>query len=134
VAQYLPPIPNAGITLLTPGQRLRFSAKVTQPVDQPSIDKVTAWQRGQLIFEDASLREAAQEFNRYGKRKLRIEGVAAQGFRVGGVFKTAISKLRACDGETPIRYASRKRPRPHPHRRCAAFGRVNRSPGDGSPE
>jgi transmembrane sensor len=107
----LPPIPSAGITLLTPGQRLRFSAKAMQPVDQPALDRVTAWQRGQLIFEDTSLREAAQEFNRYGKRKLRIESVAAQSFRVGGVFKIGDldSFARAMANTYPLRIEERGR-------------------------
>jgi transmembrane sensor len=107
----LPPVSGAGITLLTSGQRLRFSAEATQPVDQPPLDRVTAWRRGQLIFEDASLREAAQEFNRYGKRKLRIEGVAAQSFRVGGVFKIGDVETfaRAMANTYPLRVEERGR-------------------------
>ncbi len=56
-------------------------------MDSPSIDKVTAWQRGQLIFDDTSLSEAAAEFNRYGAHKLLIDSPTAGRLRVGGVFR-----------------------------------------------
>jgi transmembrane sensor len=55
--------------------------------DSPSIDKITAWQRGQLIFDDMSLSEAAAEFNRYGSNKIAIDGRAVGKLRVGGVFR-----------------------------------------------
>jgi transmembrane sensor len=83
-------LPNAsgnGVTLLNPGERLRFAGATNQSLDSPSIGRVTAWRRGQLIFDNTSLGEAAAEFNRYGTRKLAIEGAAVQSLRVGGVFK-----------------------------------------------
>ena len=83
----LPVRPGDAITLLSPGQRLRFAANAPDALDSPPIDKVTAWQRGQLIFEDTSLREAAKEFNRYSKRRLNIDGSVPGTLRVGGVFR-----------------------------------------------
>jgi transmembrane sensor len=83
----LPIEPGDAITLLSPGQRLRFAANKPDAFDAPAIDKVTAWQRGQLIFEDTSLRDAAQEFNRYGKRRLRIDASVLSTIRVAGVFR-----------------------------------------------
>ncbi|MDP9009976.1 MAG: FecR domain-containing protein [Pseudomonadota bacterium] len=76
-----------GITLLTPGERLHFAANVPDALDSPPIEKVTAWQHGQLIFEDTSIREAANEFNRYGKRRLTIDVSVSGKLRVGGVFR-----------------------------------------------
>jgi transmembrane sensor len=75
------------LTLLNPGERLRFAGDATEVRDTPSIDKVTAWQRGQLIFDDTSLSEAAAEFNRYGSNKIAIDGSAVGKLRVGGVFR-----------------------------------------------
>lgn len=77
----------AGLILLNPGERLRISQNAAALLDQPALDKVTAWQRGQLILDDASLREAAAEFNRYGKVKLTIDPNVSATLRVGGVFK-----------------------------------------------
>jgi transmembrane sensor len=83
----LPDNTMIGLKLLNPGERLRFSDAATDVKDSPSIDKVTAWRRGQLIFDDASLSEAAAEFNRYGSNKITINGRAAATLRVGGVFR-----------------------------------------------
>jgi transmembrane sensor len=83
----VPVEPKGAITLLAPGQRLHSAANAPDSLDSPPIDKVTAWQHGQLIFEDTSIREAANEFNRYGKRRLIIDGSVSDRFRVGGVFR-----------------------------------------------
>jgi transmembrane sensor len=82
----LPSAAAGGVKLLNPGQRLRFTGERNETLDSPSIEKVTAWRRGELIFDDASLSDAAAEFNRYGTRRLAIEGPAARTLRVGGVF------------------------------------------------
>jgi transmembrane sensor len=79
--------PVTGLKLLNPGERLRFEGDATVKADSPSIERVTAWQRGQLIFEDTSLSEAAAEFNRYGTQKLSIDGPLLGKLRVGGVFR-----------------------------------------------
>jgi transmembrane sensor len=83
----IPVEPMGATTLLAPGQRLHFAANAPDSLDSPPIDKVTAWQRGQLIFEDTSIREAANEFNRYGRRRLIIDASVSDKFRVGGVFR-----------------------------------------------
>jgi transmembrane sensor len=83
----LPSDTVAGLKLLNPGERLRFAGDATEVRDSPSIDKVTAWQRGQLIFDDTSLSDAAAEFNRYGSNRITIESPAAGKLRVGGVFR-----------------------------------------------
>jgi transmembrane sensor len=75
------------VTTLSPGQRLRIAANAPDALDSPPIEKVTAWQHGQLIFEDASIRDAAKEFNRYGKRRLKIDASVPATLRVGGVFR-----------------------------------------------
>lgn len=81
------PVEPIDAILLNPGQRLRIAANTPDSVDSPAIDKVTAWQHGQLIFEDTSIREAAREFNRYGKRRLTIDPSVSDKLRVGGVFR-----------------------------------------------
>jgi transmembrane sensor len=80
-----PPDPP-DLQVLNHGERLRYAGDAPGIVDAPSIDKVTAWQRGLLIFDDASLSEAAAEFNRYGSLKISVTGAAAN-LRVSGVFR-----------------------------------------------
>lgn len=77
----------AGLKLLSPGERLRFDGQSAETRDSPAIERVTAWQRGQLIFDDSSLDEAVAEFNRYGIRKLFLDGADLGRLRIGGVFK-----------------------------------------------
>lgn len=79
-------IPPPGVKLLNPGQRLRIQNDAER-IDVPSIAKLTAWQRGQLIFDDASLSEAAAEFNRYGRDKITLAGAEVGRIRVGGVYR-----------------------------------------------
>jgi transmembrane sensor len=82
-------LPNSvapGLKLLSAGERLRFEGDSAGILDAPSIDRITAWQRGQLIFDDTSLREAASEFNRHGSRRITVDGDAGR-LRVGGVFR-----------------------------------------------
>jgi transmembrane sensor len=83
----LPRSPVTGLKLLNPGERLRFEDDTAVKEDLPSIERVTAWQRGQLIFDDTSLSEAAAEFNRYGSLKLVIDSAQLGKLRVGGVFR-----------------------------------------------
>src|ERR1700691_5139340 len=83
----LPAEPLVGLKFLKPGERLRFDGKSAEKVDLPSIEKVTAWQRGQLIFDDTTLSEAAAEFNRYSPDAITVEGSVAGKLRVGGVFR-----------------------------------------------
>jgi transmembrane sensor len=77
---------SAAVRVLRPGERLRFADHSPEIVDSPSIERVTAWRRGLLIFDDASLSEAAAEFNRYGPVKITIGDADIGKIRVGGVF------------------------------------------------
>jgi transmembrane sensor len=93
VPRSAPSTPEPRVTALSAGQRLRFSrpsgaspAASQDMIDTPSIDRVTAWRRGQLIFDDTSLAEAAAEFNRYDADRIVIESAPARSLRVGGVF------------------------------------------------
>jgi transmembrane sensor len=83
----LPEQSAAAVRLLKPGERLRFADHSPETVDSPSIERVTAWRRGLLIFDDASLSEAAAEFNRYGPVKIAIGDADIGKIRVGGVFR-----------------------------------------------
>jgi transmembrane sensor len=83
----LPSASTAELTLLNAGERLRVGAGTAGTIDKPSIERMTAWRRGELIFDDASLSEAVAEFNRYGPMTISIDSATAGGFRVGGVFR-----------------------------------------------
>lgn len=76
---------------LTPGQRLTFGAGSTARLDTPSVEKATAWRRGQVILDDTPLRTAAEEMNRYSSKKLVVEGDVAADLLVSGLFQAGDS-------------------------------------------
>ncbi len=50
------------------------------------VQNATSWRRGLLVFNQATLADAAEEFNRYNHRKLVVVG-KARDIRIGGVFR-----------------------------------------------
>jgi len=70
---------------LRSGERLRVSsAGVTR--DRPNLSSLLAWQRGQVVFENSTLEQAASELNRYSNVKLTVEDPVVASWRVSGVF------------------------------------------------
>jgi transmembrane sensor len=55
--------------------------------DRPELEKVLAWQRGQVAFDDVPLADAIAEMNRYSTTRLVVEQPEAAAIRVGGVFR-----------------------------------------------
>ncbi len=101
---------KSNAVMLAPGQRLVLQAAGAMPrIDRPNLDKVTAWQRGQLIFEGTPLREAAAEFNRYGAVKIALEAPEAADIPVGGVFRVgdSLDFLRAVADSHNLRVVER---------------------------
>ena len=87
-ADEIPQQPPADVKIMNAGQRLRLSKAGPTLVDTPSLQHVTAWQRGQLVFDSTPLLEAAAEFNRYSTLKITINDPQAATIRIGGAFRT----------------------------------------------
>ena len=51
------------------------------------VENELAWRRGMVVFDQMSLGEAAQEFNRYNKIQLEIPDAQTAGIRIGGSFE-----------------------------------------------
>jgi transmembrane sensor len=75
---------------LKPGQKLTFLGTQTR-LDVTPLDKAVAWRRGEIIFDDTSLSDAAAELNRYSKDRIVVERPDAQAVRVTGLFQTGDS-------------------------------------------
>lgn len=98
--------------VLAPGERLTVTSSAGAALDRPSIDTVAAWRRGEVVFEDTTLIEAAAELNRYSETRLTIVDPSLATLRISGVFSTgdigevaeaiaALHRLRAArDGDT----------------------------------
>ena len=80
---------------LTPGQRVTFAGREAPKLDQPSLEGVTAWQRGQVVLDHTPLADAVAEMNRYSDIKLRIEDPATRRAEVTGIFRTGDSEYFA---------------------------------------
>jgi transmembrane sensor len=78
------------VAVLAPGQRLTLRDQAAAAaIDRPKLDAVTAWRRGQVMFDDVSLREAAAELNRYGGRRILVGDPSLDGLKISGVFSTS---------------------------------------------
>lgn len=74
--------------ILNPGQQLTVRPWQDIVVTQSSVDRVTSWRRGRVIFEDERLGDVIAEINRYSNRRLVLGDPALADFRISGVFKT----------------------------------------------
>lgn len=80
---------RAPLAVLAPGQRLTVTPDAGAELDKPSsLDAVTAWRRGEIVFDNSSLIDAAEELNRYSDNHLVIADPAIASLRVSGVFST----------------------------------------------
>ena len=80
---------------LSPGQRVTFAGHAGPKLDQPSLEGVTAWQRGQVVLDHTPLADAVAEMNRYSDVKLKIEDPDARRAEVTGIFRTGDSEYFA---------------------------------------
>ena len=85
-----PPSSSNPVTL-APGQRLTFMPDGPAQMDTPSLDKVVAWRRGQLILDDTQLANAVAEMNRYSPVPLVIARAQDARLLVSGLFQVGDS-------------------------------------------
>ena len=85
------PQPSNDAFMMAPGERLTFVAGAFAQLDTPSLDKTTAWRRGQVVLDDTPLAAAAVEMNRYNSVKLVIEDAQARNLLVNGLFQAGDS-------------------------------------------
>jgi transmembrane sensor len=78
-------------TFLAPGQRLTFEGSAAPVIDEPPLDSVAAWRRGEVVLDKTTLQDAAVEMNRYSALKLVIDDPDIAGIQVSGVFRTGDS-------------------------------------------
>jgi transmembrane sensor len=76
------------LAVLRPGDRLSAGPNDTPRLDRPTLDTVTAWRRGELLFNETPLSDAAAEVNRYDRVQVVIEDPRLRALPVSGVFNT----------------------------------------------
>lgn len=77
---------NPAPTILAPGERLVLRSDGHATVDHPSLEALTAWQRGEVVFDNVTMARAIDEINRYGGMHVRLGDPALAQMRVSGVF------------------------------------------------
>ena len=82
---------DSGEFKLKPGQRLTFGNDASPTLDTPSVERVTAWRRGQVILEDTPLQAAVAEMNRYNETKLVVQQPEIAALLINGLFQAGDS-------------------------------------------
>jgi transmembrane sensor len=78
----------SGAWILSAGQRLTLPPAGEPTIDEPSVESVLAWRRGEVVLNDTPLREAVSEMNRYDKTTIVVEGSALETLNISGLFHT----------------------------------------------
>ena len=78
-------------SILAPGQRIVFADNKPPTLDQPQLDNVTAWRRGEVVLDKTRLEDAAEEMNRYSQVKLVVDNPETANIRLSGIFRAGDS-------------------------------------------
>lgn len=76
-----PLVAQAGREVISKGSETLSAAK-----PDGDISNDLSWRRGVLVFNQQTLAEVAEQFNRYNRRHIEVEG-SARKIRIGGSFK-----------------------------------------------
>jgi len=90
------PTPATSI-LLSAGEQLTVTSSSVHKTEHANVARATAWTDHQIVFEGASLIDVAEEFNRYNRKRLVIDGSRLDMFHISGVFSST-------DPESLIRF------------------------------
>jgi transmembrane sensor len=71
---------------LDPGEQLVMSSGGAPQVNHVDIDRVTAWERGEIVFDNEPLESVIQRMNRYGPRRIVVGDDRTGDVRISGVF------------------------------------------------
>ncbi len=71
---------------LDPGEQLVMSSGGAPEVSHVDIERVTAWERGEIVFDNEPLASVIQRMNRYGPRQIIISDERMGSLRIIGVF------------------------------------------------
>jgi transmembrane sensor len=75
-----------GRIYLDPGEQLVMSSGGTAQVSHVDIERVTAWERGEIVFDNEPLASVVQRMNRYGPRHIIVGDDRTGDLKISGVF------------------------------------------------
>lgn len=80
--------PADAAVVLGPGERLTVpGGGETETLEAVDLDRVTAWQRGRLVFDRQPLSEVVEILNQHRRSRLLVADPALAGREVSGVFR-----------------------------------------------
>ncbi len=77
-----------GPVVLAAGERVTLTEEGPPRLDEPPIESVVAWQRGEVMLDDTLLSAAVAEMNRYDRLEIVIDDVGVADLIVSGVYHT----------------------------------------------
>jgi transmembrane sensor len=77
--------------VMAPGERLTIAKGVAPKVDEPRMDVITAWRRGEVMLDDTPLADAIAEMNRYNRSVLVVDENGLSNLRISGIYHTGDS-------------------------------------------
>ena len=75
------------VLTLDPGERVTFASGHPARLDRPSLEKITAWRRGQISLDDTTLADTVSEINRYDVTHVVVRDPSVAAIRLSGVFR-----------------------------------------------
>jgi transmembrane sensor len=63
-----------------------MTPQASPKIETVSLDRASAWEAGQLVFEDEPLSAVAERVSRYAERKIVVDP-SAGGMKISGVFR-----------------------------------------------
>ncbi len=71
---------------LDPGEQLLMAPSAAPRISRIDIARVTAWESGEVVFDNEPLASVIQRMNRYGTRRMILGAARAASLRISGVF------------------------------------------------
>jgi transmembrane sensor len=79
---------GAGALFLSAGEQVTVTPAAMVESRHADLTAATAWMQRKLIFDGSKLSDVVEEFNRYNRRQLVIQGDALSDFHVSGVYSS----------------------------------------------
>ena len=77
--------------ILSPGERVTFTRGGSPKLDEPRMEAVAAWRRGEVMLDKTQLADAIAELNRYDKTRLIIDDPEIAALPISGIYQTGDS-------------------------------------------